>query len=180
MQGNKSYRVILLGMLNIYLFAILCVYDECCKLSNNAESISHILKKCEGQVFILMILMGFLTCLYEYYINLCNKKIMPFCCIIFLLLGIYGLLIYNNDYIEHYFFAFISFCSIILYMTYWFIYNNDNNLNKRKFIKISCLLQYLFSTILLLILFLNLSYNIFFIEGLILLNFAIFYIINNY
>ncbi len=161
-------------MLVVYLFSILCVYDEYCKYNNN-ESISHILKNCEGQVFILMILMGFLTCLYEYYINLCNKKIMPFCCIMFLLIGIYGLLIYNNNYIEHYFFAFVSFCSIILYMTYWLINYNIND-NKRKFIKISCLLQYL----LLLLLILSFSYNIFLIEGLILLNFAIFYIIKNY
>ncbi len=164
-------------MLFVYLFTILCVYDESYK--SNTQSISHLLKSCEEQVFILMILMGFLTCLYEYYINLSNKRIMPFCCIIFLLIGIYGLLIYNINYTEHYFFAFVGFCSILLYMTYWLVYYNIND-NKRKFIKISCLLQYIFSTILVLILFLNLSYSIFFIEGLVLLNFAIFYIIKNY
>jgi hypothetical protein len=175
-KSNKSYRIILLGMLLIYLLAIYCVYDEYTKC-NNAESISHILKKCEGQVFILMLLMGFLTCLYEYYINLCNKKIMPFCCIIFLLIGIYGLLIYDVNYPIHYFFACISFISILFFMTYWF--NNNNNNNKKKtFIKSSCIIQYLLSLLLILLMLLN--KNILYIEGLILLNFAIFYIINNY
>lgn len=104
--------VLLIAMIIIYLLNIICVCNE--YMCN--DSVSSILEKCYGQIFILMILMGIIVIIYESFLISNKKTLLSFIIMIILLIGIYGLIIIDNRFLLHYIFATIVFISIILYM----------------------------------------------------------------
>lgn len=106
-------NILLFGIIIIYLLTIICTLE--CNY-NNSLSISDILEKCHSNVLFLMLLMGILTIIYEGFLINFKKTILSFLSIIILLFGIYGLIIIDNRFILHYFFAFIVFISILVYM----------------------------------------------------------------
>jgi hypothetical protein len=106
-------NVLLFGMIIIYLLIIKCIIENNYKSS---ISISNILEKCYSNILFLMFLMGILTIFYEGFLIYYKKTILSFILIILLLLGIYGLIIFDINYNIHYLFTLIVFIIILLYM----------------------------------------------------------------
>lgn len=104
-------HVCLVLMLLIYAYAIYNVYTN---YTDSNTSISSILKQeqCNDCVINSMVLMGIFTVIYEYIRN----DLVSFVTIIFLLIGIYGLLMFDDTTQLHYIFSVIAFFSIIIFM----------------------------------------------------------------
>jgi hypothetical protein len=112
--------IVLIGMIITYSYAI---YNVCKYYINNDKSISSIIKdqECNSIIFTTMIIMGCLTIIYEFMRN----NIVSLILILFLLLGIYGVIIYEHALSIHYIFCFIVFISIICFMyNHCFLQNN--------------------------------------------------------
>ena len=148
---------VLLGcMLVVYLIVIYLVYCN----YNNSNTVSCIVTK-NRTIFGLMILMGILTLLYEYHRN-CKYS---FTIITGILIGIYGLLLYDTHTKVHYAFAGLTFVGILLFMTLH---------AKNKFLMTLLFLEFVF-----LILCLA-KKALFCVETLFILNFAVFYLSLHY
>jgi hypothetical protein len=102
---------IFIGMIITYGYAIYSVYNY---YKESDHSISSIIKEreCNQKVFNGMFIMGFLTIIYE----LLRYDIISFISILLLLLGIYGVIIYDHTIFIHYIFCFIVFISILCFM----------------------------------------------------------------
>lgn len=151
---------------NILLFLMLIAYSipisYVCFYYNCNCSISHIISD-NIIIFVFMIFMGFFTILYEIERN----DFYSLFFISLLLIGIYGVILYNNNHSYHYYFACLSFISILFFMIYnsFVIYDS--------FLFLLLLLQ----CILLLLLFFNYNHGDFIhIESVYIFLFAIFYI----
>lgn len=98
-------------MIIIYLYVICNVYHY---YTINDSSISSIIKNkdCNDIVFMHMCAMGFVTLVYE----LLRCDMCSFFSIVFILIGIYGVLLYDHTMIIHYLYCFIVFISILLFM----------------------------------------------------------------
>jgi hypothetical protein len=149
--------ILLLLMITSYMIPIVYVY---CKYNGN-KSISNIICQ-EDCIFISMIIMGIFTIFYETQRNDITSLIL----IILLLLGIYGVILINENRNTHYLFASIVFISIIGFMI-----NHYNKIDS----KFLCYILYI-QIILMIITCINLKKNILYCEILLLLNFAIYYI----
>jgi len=151
-------------MLLSYLVPIFYIYLH---TNDDDPSVSHVICKdnCQYVILLGMIAMGIFTIYYE--LNRSDKK--SFISIICLLVGIYGVILYDNKTNEklHYFFATIVFLSIFYFMKHH-CYETKS---------IILILLFFIQILFLLFLLLNFSNNNFFISevGLI-LNFALFYI----
>jgi len=153
-------NILFIFMLLTYFYAI---YNVCCYYEKSNKSISSIIKdeNCNQSVFISMIIMGLLTLIYE----ITRHDAFSFFCIIFLLIGIYGVLLYDHYNQLHFVFCFIVFISILFFMY--------NHCLKKEWILLFALLyiQEILSAIILL------QSEIMNCEIYLLVNFAIFYII---
>jgi hypothetical protein len=98
-------------MIIIYLYVIRNVYHYYTK---NDSSISSIIKnkECNEIVFINMCAMGVVTLVYE----LLRCDVCSFFSIVFILVGIYGVVLYDHTMDIHYVYCFIVFISILLFM----------------------------------------------------------------
>lgn len=161
------YSDILLGLMVLaYIIPILYIYFT----YSQDKSVSGVIanEKCNIVILISMLIMGYLTILYE--IERDKNNSISFICIALLLIGIYGVICideYNN---AHYLFSFLVFLSILAFMTCHCYLNTCINLNLLLCIQIILLV----STIL------NMHDNFFYIEALFILNFAIFYLYLHY
>lgn len=112
--------IVLLGMILIYIYTIYNVHNY---YINSDKSISSIIKDKElnSIIFTNMSVMGCLTIIYEFMRN----NIISLFLILFLLLGIYGVIIYEHTLTIHYVFCFMVFISIICFMyNHCFLQNN--------------------------------------------------------
>jgi len=109
-------------MIIIYIYVIHNVYNY---YTINDCSISSILKneECSQVVFVNMILMGITTIFYE----LLRCDIFSFFSIFFMLIGIYGVIIYDHTNIIHFVYCFIVFICILVFM-YNHCYKKRNNI----------------------------------------------------
>lgn len=98
-------------MIIIYLYVICNVYHY---YTINDGSISSIIKnkECNEIVFINTSAMGIVTLIYEFFRN----DIFSFFSIVFILIGIYGVLLYDHTMNIHFVYCFIVFISILLFM----------------------------------------------------------------
>jgi hypothetical protein len=121
----------LMMMLLIYSYAIYNVYTN---YTENNKSISSILKEdeCNDCVMNSMILMGFFTLIYEYI----RDDWISFISILFLLLGIYGLLMFDDTTRLHYVYSCMVFLSIIIFMISHTIKTSDGVLSFILFVQI--------------------------------------------
>lgn len=156
---TKDY--LLLFMCVTYMTAIYHVVIH----YNDNGSISNIIcnEKCNHTILLSMVLMGIGTLLYEYNRN----DTWCFFFILWLLIGIYGVLNFDETTIPHYGFAVLVFCSIFGFMIY--------NCHKKKDF-------YLFFMLFFQILFLIFTFcsnffvsHIFYGEVFMIIQFAIFY-----
>ena len=111
---------ILIGMVITYSYAIYNVYKY---FLHDNKSISSIIvdKECNSIIFTTMIIMGILTIIYEFL----RENITSLIAILFLLFGIYGVIIYEHTLSIHYLFCFIVFISILGFMyNHCFLQNN--------------------------------------------------------
>jgi hypothetical protein len=154
-------NIIFISMFLLYLYIIYKVYN----FYNNSidHSISSIIKDdvCNKIIFKNMLIMGFLTLTYELYRN----DIISFLSILFLLIGIYGVLLYDHIYYItiHFFFCFIVFISIFIFMYHQSRKRND------------LYLRFLFDLFIIICLQIT-SYELLYIEMALLFIFAVFYI----
>jgi hypothetical protein len=153
---NKK-NIFLLLMLLTYFFIIFIV----CTNYNSHKSISKII--CDNEIkyiiFLLFIFFGLFTILYE----LERNNLYSFSCIIILLLSLYGLILYNTEYIIHYIFALIVSLCILFFMTMYC---------ENKILKCSLFIQFfILGTIVF-----NIQKNIFYNEAFYILNFAFYYL----
>ena len=146
-------------MILIYIYVIYNVYTY---YSISDGSISSIIKNkdCNQVVFVNMFLMGIITIFYEFF----RCDICSFISIFFLLIGIYGVIIYEHTIKIHYLYCFIVFISILVFM-----YNHCYKKNHIILYLLLCIQQ-----ILCLITFLQ--SNIINCEIYLLANFAVYYI----
>lgn len=150
--------LILTCMILCYSMPIFLVYTN----FNDELTISSIIcSKNNNDIKFYMFMMGIFTILYE----IKRNNILSLCYIIILLIGIFGVLQYDESNNLHIIFSLVVFLSILAFMqNFNSIYNNY----------ITNLLYYIQIIIgLLLIVFYN--FNIFYLEVFALLNFAIFY-----
>lgn len=156
-----TYANVLLGcMLVVYLTIIYRIADEGVR---TCKTVSCVITK-NYAVFFLMIIMGVFTILYE----IERKSIRSLFVMIFILVGIYGLILSNTGSLYHSIFTVITFISIIIFMIF----------HARNYI------LYILLFIQVLIAFLCYYYvnkiNIFYLETLFILNFAVFYLSLHY
>jgi hypothetical protein len=159
---NMSYS-------NIFLFFMIVYYSLtiiCCVLeysSNN--SISNIIcnQKVAKYILFFMCLMGFSTILYEFERN----DYMSLLIIVILLLSIYGVILFDETYLIHFGFAFFVFISILLFM----LRNLCNNIVLQLLFFIEC-----FLAIYIILLVIITDKNIFYVEVIYLIIFALFYL----
>ena len=153
---------VLLGcMLLSYLAVIYLIYSN--YRGSESKSVSCILgdDACNGPILFFMVLMGLFTVLYEMERG-CYKCVGI---IVGLLLSIYGLLCYDTSKTIHYAFAAGAFLFILLFM----------GLNaKDRF------LQVLFGIEIIFLLLLLGGKCFFFIEAVLILNFAVYYLYLHY
>jgi hypothetical protein len=138
----------------------------CYYYSKNKGSVSSIINsdECQRFIFVGMIIMGLFTILYEL-----NREKSTIYVIIMLLIGIYGvILVKENDKI-HYFFASLVFLSINGFMIFHCYHQYCND-----FLNFLLYIQFIFS--ILLLLFLVKCNDILFCEGILIINFAIYYL----
>jgi hypothetical protein len=98
-------------MIIIYVYVICNVHHY---YTINDGSISSIIKntECNEIVFMNMSIMGIVTLIYEFLRN----DICSFFSIVFILIGIYGVLLYDHTMNIHFVYCFIVFISILLFM----------------------------------------------------------------
>lgn len=157
-------NILLLLMLISYMIPIIYVKI----FFNMNSSISDIISNEKNGgvnkiVLIPMILMGFFTILYE--IN--RKDIISFIIIIFLLIGIMGVIFINIQNSLHFFYAFIVFISIISFMIYHTLIIKSNILFNMVYMNL-LLMDYII---------IKINDNIFYHEVLYILIFGVFYIL---
>jgi hypothetical protein len=152
-------HALLLSMLLVYCYAIYNVHYHF-KISDG--SISSILKDetCNECVFNTMTIMCLIAFLYE---NIRND-IVSIILISYLIIGIYGVLIFDFTTFMHYNFSFIVFISILLFMFYHSFKTNSS------FLFLLFLLEIILSVLTIF------NSEILYYEIYLLANFAIFYI----
>jgi hypothetical protein len=150
-------------MITTFLFLVAYIYCNYCK----NPSISNIITSddCKYIILVGIIIMNIFTILYE----LERKDDISLVIIIFLLIGIYGVIFIKEENNIHYVFAAIVFLAIISFMLKNFICNKKKN----DILFILLLLQ----SLLFIITLFNLNNNIFFLEVFYIITFAVFYIV---
>ena len=102
---------------NILLFLMIIAYSipisYVCFYYNCNCSITHIISD-NIVIFVFMIFMGLFTILYEIERN----DFYSLFFISLLLIGIYGVILYNSNHSFHYYFAYLCFISMLLFMIY--------------------------------------------------------------
>jgi hypothetical protein len=158
---KKKKNYLLFFMIIFYIIPVFYVYN--CYNENN--SVSNIIcnEKYRNIILFFMGLMGIATLLYEIERN----DVLSIILAIFLLLCIYGLLIYNETTKIHYIFA---GCVVILILSFMIRHVYLTNYNKILFMSL------LLSFGLLLSIIININGNIFNSEVLYILNFAFYYL----
>jgi len=151
--------MLLTSMILIYMYVIYKVYTY---YTITDGSISSIIKneECSKIVFVNMLLMGIVTLFYE----LLRYDICSFISICFLLIGIYGVIIYEHTNTIHFVYCFIVFISILVFM-----YNHCYKKNHIILYLLLYLQQILCASVFL-------QSNIMNCEIYLLSNFAVFYI----
>jgi len=159
----KRHNILLLCMITTFLFLVAYIYSNYCK----NPSISNIITSddCKYIILLGMIIMNIFTILYE----LERKDNISLLIIIFLLIGIYGVIFIKEENNFHYIFAAVVFLAIITFMIKHFLYNKKEN----DILFILLLLQ----SLLFIITLSNLDNNIFFLEVFYIITFAVFYIV---
>jgi len=159
----RRHNILLLCMITTFLFLIVYIYFNYCK----NPSISNIITsdECKYIILIAMIVMNIFTILYEFE----RKDNISLLIIIFLLIGIYGVIFIKEENNIHYVFAAVVFLAIITFMIKHFLYNKKEN----DILFILVLLQ----ALLFIITLSNLNNNIFFLEVFYIITFAVFYIV---
>jgi hypothetical protein len=106
-------NALLLSMILVYFYAIYSVYYY---FKKSDGSISSILKdeNCNKCVLNTMTIMCLIAFLYE----IVRDDIISLVLISYLIVGIYGVLMFDFTTFAHYNFAFVAFLSIILFMYY--------------------------------------------------------------
>lgn len=158
----KKNDTLLLCMITIFLFLVAYIYVNYCK----NPSLSNIMTCDDFKYIILlgMIIMGIFTILYE----LEREDDISLVIIIFLLIGIYGVIFIKEENI-HLIFGGIVFLAIISFMIKHFLCNKKEN-------DILFILVFL-QALLFIITLSNLDNNIFFLEVFYIITFAVFYIV---
>jgi len=161
----RRHNILLLCMITTFLFLVAYIYCNYCK----NPSISNIITSddCKYIILLGMIVMNIFTILYE----IERKDDISLLIIIFLLIGIYGVIFIKEENNNHYIFAGIVFLAIISFMAKHFLYNKKNKKNDILFILL------LLQSLLFIITLSNLDNNIFFLEVFYIITFAIFYIV---
>jgi len=160
----KMHNILLLCMIVTFLFMVIYIYCNYCK----NPSISNIITSddCKYIILVGMIIMNIFTILYE----LERKDDISLIIIIFLLIGIYGVIFIKEENNIHFVFAAIVFLAIISFMVKHFI------CSKKKENDILFILLFL-QSLLFIITLSNLDNNIFFLEVFYIITFAVFYIV---
>lgn len=160
----RKHNILLLCMITTFLFLVAYIYCNYCK----NPSISNIITSddCKYIILVGMIIMNIFTILYE----IDRKDNISLLIIIFLLLGIYGVIFIKEENNIHYIFAAIVFLAIMSFMVKHFI------CKKKKGNDILFILLLLQSLLFIITLF-NLDNNIFFLEVFYIITFAVFYIV---
>jgi len=160
----KMHNILLLCMIVTFLFMVIYIYCNYCK----NPSISNIITSddCKYIILVGMIIMNIFTILYE----LERKDDISLIIIIFLLIGIYGVIFIKEENNIHFVFAAIVFLAIISFMVKHFICSK-----KKKMIYYLFLL--FLQSLLFIITLYNLDNNIFFLEVFYIITFAVFYIV---
>jgi len=156
---NKN--VLLTFMILCYLLPIMFV----CYYYTSNNSVSNVIcdNKCKHYILVFMFLMGIGTILYELERN--DKYSQIIICL--LLIGIYGLIYFNETYTIHYYFAFLVFIAILFFMIRHCYLTNFN------LILMSSLYLEFFTLFYILT---NINDNIFYGEIIYILNFAFYYL----
>lgn len=145
-------------MIFCYLVPICCVY----LMYNSNNSVSSIIcnQNCQKIILCFMLFMGLGTMLYEI------ERSVFFSIIIMaiLLIGIYGLLCFDETSSIHYLFGTIVFTAILSFMA--------RHCGENRILWSSFLLE----IVLLVGIIMNMNHNIFYAEVLFILNFAVFYL----
>jgi len=159
----KKNDALLLCMITTFFLLVVYIY---CNYSNN-PSLSNIMTcdNCKYIILFGMIVMSIFTILYE----LERKDDISLITIIFLLIGIYGVIFVKEENNIHFIFAGIVFLAIISFMVKHFICNKKEN----DILFILLLLQ----SLLFIITLSNLNNNIFFLEVFYIMTFAVFYLV---
>jgi len=131
-------NILLLLMVLSYSIPITYIYINYSK--NN--SVSNIIcnKNCKNIILISMIIMGFFTILYE--IN--RNDNLSLVLMLLLLLGIYGVILFNEDDPDHYVFACIVFFAIMGFMINQLINKYTSNNKYYSILLFLLILQILF------------------------------------
>jgi hypothetical protein len=158
---EKKKNYLLLFMILCYIIPIYYVYN--CYNENN--SVSNIIcnEQSRNTILFFMVLMGVVTILYEIERN----DIVSIILITFLLLCIYGLLLYNETNQIHYIFAGLTFITILSFMIW---HSCLKIYHKILFMPLLLCFGLLLSIII------NINGNIFNSEVLYILNFAFYYL----
>ena len=158
-----SKNTLLLSMLLCYLFPITLV----CRNYKCNNSVSNILcdNNCRNFILFFMGLMGIATMLYEFERNDIYSQILVF----MILIGIYFLLLYDETYKIHIFFAGLIFACILLFMI--------RHISLKKYNKI-LLVSLIFAIMSTMFIIINMNNPIYFFYGEIayILNFAFYYL----
>jgi len=151
--------VLLMSMILVYCYAI---YNVNYHFKISDGSISSILKNetCNKCVFNSMTIMCLIAFVYE---NI-RQDIVSIILISYLIIGIYGVLLFDFTTFIHYNFSFIAFISIVLFMFYHSIKTNSLFLFLLFFLEIILSFLTIFKC------------EILYYEIYLLINFAIFYI----
>lgn len=155
-------NVILFIMILCYITPI--VFVSYVYIKNNNESISSIIcdASCNLSIKLSMIFMCFFTIIYE----LLRHDIYTLTIMTFLVVSILGVLYSNEQQYKHYVYAFTVFTSILFFMIY-------NAIKKNNIIMYTLFVLQIIITLITLI---YIRKNIFIVEAMAILNFAIFYL----
>jgi len=159
-------NILLLSICIVYSAIILYVFVK--KTSDDC-SISSVVCKHKKVLFSLGIIMGIITLLYER----CRKDLISFLTICYLLFGIYGLLLVDEKFPLHFFFAGVAFLSILCFMINGV--NGVKSVNGMLFLLLFSLI--IFQLFLIWCILKNIEKSILSFQSLFLLNFAIFYLL---
>jgi hypothetical protein len=155
----RNKHVLLSFMFIAYAIPIYLVYSH-----QHKESISSVVSG-HPLIFLMMMVMGFFTVLYERTRNDYTSLIY----ILALLVGLYGILLIKETYTIHYFFATLVFASII-----GFMYHHCCQ-TECKMLNLFFIIQVVTFVLLAASLYLHSPY-FFHLEVLLLLNFALYYL----
>jgi len=156
-------NILLLNICIVYSAIILYVFVK--KTSHDC-SISSVVCKHKKVLISLGLIMGIITLLYER----CRKDLISFLTICYLLFGIYGLLLVDEKFPLHFFFAGVAFLSILCFMI-----NGVKSVNGMLFLLLFSLI--IFQLFLIWCILKNIEKSILSFQSLFLLNFAIFYLL---